>query len=91
MTDKKAILNPDEAPEGFYAVERIGTHYSPDQSNVCNGCDARPLCQEDKDDWCLYNRCMNFEIVAFKDGKTYSRKDGCNVVFKRRVQNEKKI
>lgn len=71
-------VDVNEAPKGFYAEPKVWRDY-----NVCRDCDARKLCQENKDNWCLENRCMSYEIVAFKDGKTYSRKDGQSVIFKR--------
>lgn len=71
-------VDRNEAPEGFFAQLKVYKGY-----NICRDCDARKLCQEDKDDWVLKNRCVSYEIVAFKDGKTYGRKDGKDVVFKR--------
>ena len=72
-------VNKAEAPAGFYAVSKseAGT------LNVCDSCDARKLCQANVDDWCLENRCMSHGVIAFKDGKTYERKDGQSVYFKR--------
>jgi hypothetical protein len=72
-------VNKKDAPVGFYAVLKT----SATTPNICNSCDARMLCQENKDDWCLRNRCMDYEITAFKDGKAYKRQDGKSVIFKR--------
>lgn len=66
-----------EAPEGFYAVHK-NTATTP---NICGSCDARKLCQENEEDWCLKNRCMSYEIIG-SDGKSYRRKDGKPVIFK---------
>lgn len=71
-------VDPTEAPQGYYAVEKVYKGY-----NICRDCDARPLCQANEGDWCLKNRCMGYEIIAFKDGKTYARRDRKNVLFKR--------
>lgn len=73
------LLDKNEAPKGFYAIPKDFV----ETPNVCNSCDAKNLCQVNKDDWCLHNRCMSYEITAFKDGKTYARKDGVSVVFKK--------
>lgn len=73
-----------EAPTGFYAIskEKATT------PNVCNSCDAKLLCQENQDDWCLKNRCISGEIIAFKDRKIYKRKDGNPVIFKKTETNK---
>lgn len=68
----------NEAPEGFYAVLKVDKGY-----NICNDCDARKLCQQNENDWCLINRCMGYDIVADKDGKTYGRADKKSVIFKK--------
>jgi hypothetical protein len=69
----------NDAPVGFFAELKQWKGY-----NICRDCDARKLCQENKDDWCLKNRCMSYDIVSEKDGKTYGRKDGKSVIFKKR-------
>jgi hypothetical protein len=71
-------INEFEAPAGFIAVSKNEAS----TPNICNSCDARVLCRENKDDWCLINRCMPFEIISFKDGKIYKRNDGQSVLFK---------
>ena len=78
QSERNYKLDETEAPEGFYAVSK-GTG----NENCCTKCDARTLCQENKDDWCLTNRCMSYEIVALKDGKLYKRNDNQSVIFKR--------
>ena len=77
QSEKYSKIDESEAPEGFYAISKDSNN-----SNGCKNCDARTLCQENKEDWCLINRCMAYEIVAFKDGKTYKRNDGQSVIFK---------
>lgn len=72
-------VDRNEAPVGFLAELKQYKGY-----NICRDCDARKLCQENKDDWCLKNRCMSYDITAEKDGKTYGRKDGKPVIFKKR-------
>lgn len=76
-------INLNEAPKGFYAVLKstVNRETTP---NVCTVCDARSLCVENKDDWCLKNRCMGYEIKAFLDGNTYSREDKCSVFFRKK-------
>jgi hypothetical protein len=75
---KGSTLDRNEAPQGFYAVDKKEAK----TPNVCNSCDAKSLCQKNENDWCLKNRCMSYEMVAFKDGKTYKRNDGRCVIFK---------
>jgi len=72
-------VDKNEAPDGFYAVAK-NKAITP---NICNSCDAKSLCNKNENDWCLKNRCMSYEMVAFKDGKTYGRKDRKSVYFKR--------
>lgn len=74
--DKDGV-NKNEAPEGFYATLKVWRGY-----NICRDCDARKLCQENKDNWCLKNRCMSYSLQN-SDG-TYDRKDGKSVIFKKR-------
>ena len=80
-------LNKHEAPEGFYAVLKSSVNKTI-HPNVCRLCDARKLCCKNKDDWCLLNRCMSFEITAFKDNQTYSRTDGCSVFFRKMPEQQ---
>lgn len=78
MNEISSLLNPHEAPEGFYAVSK----QQATTVNICMSCDARSLCKANENDWCLRNRCMSFSIVGSKDGKTYARRDGHSVIFK---------
>lgn len=84
MESKKEI-NEREAPTGFYAV--LKSEVKQENKNICSFCDARKLCQENENYWCLKNRCMSYEIRALKNGKTYKRQDECSVVFKK-TRNE---
>ena len=77
-TDKDGVCTED-APDGFYAISKDSVR----SQNACNHCDARDLCQENKNDWCVENRCMSYDIVAFRDGKTYGRRDKKSVIFKK--------
>lgn len=70
-------VNNYEAPDGFYATIK---NYK--GKNICEQCEARKLCQENKDNWCLKNRCMSYDVVD-KNGITHRRKDGKPVVFKK--------
>lgn len=74
------MVDCNEAPDGFVAVSKNDAN----TSNACNSCDARQLCIENKDDWCLHNRCMSYEVIAFKDGNLYGRKDKQSVIFKKK-------
>lgn len=68
------ILNPKEAPLGYYAV--LKTDAKPkDGSNICRACDWRPHCNG------LEYRCSPHDIRT-KEGKTLTRNDGCSVLFK---------
>ncbi|WP_436463133.1 hypothetical protein [Acinetobacter seifertii] len=80
-------INKHEAPSGFYAVLKSSVNKAI-HPNVCTLCDARKLCCENKDDWCLLNRCMSHEITAFKDNKTYSRSDDCSVFFRKMPEQQ---
>jgi hypothetical protein len=79
LFDNTNSIDIKEAPGGFYAVSKSEAQ----TPNVCNSCDAKSLCVENKDNWCLINRCMSFEIVSNSDNKIYCRKDKQSVYFKR--------
>lgn len=72
-------VNRNEAPIGFFAELKVYKRY-----NICQDCEARKLCQENKDDWCLKNRCMSYGIFSKKHGKIFCRKDGRSVIFKKK-------
>lgn len=64
-----------QIPEGFTILSKDnlpGRFGAQRHENVCNWCDARKLCQENKDNWCDKYTCMG-----------YARNDGQSVVFKR--------
>lgn len=64
-----------QIPEGFTTLSKDnlpGRSGAQRNENVCNWCDARKLCQENKDNWCDKYTCMG-----------YARNDGRSVVFKR--------
>ena len=71
-------MNKNEAPNGFIAVLKSEST----APNICCICDARPLCVQNKDNSCLKNRCMAYEMIG-NDGKTYRRADGASVFFKK--------
>lgn len=73
----KNRVDPFEAPAGFIALRKD----SAPTANACQSCEARSLCQKNTDNWCLTNRCMSFDIVAFSDGKIHRRNDGQSVYF----------
>ena len=71
-----AVLDPNEAPEGFVAVlksdvvtDRLG--------NICRACDWRSECNG------FEYRCMPYTVICSQDGRELKRQDGCSVVFKR--------
>jgi len=68
----------NEAPEGFYAQIKEFKGY-----NICNDCDARKLCQENIDNWCIKNRCMGYEVFSKRHNRIIKRNDGKGVIFKR--------
>lgn len=71
-------VDKNEAPVGFFAELKVYKGY-----NICRDCDARKLCQENKDNWCRENMCMGYDVTSLIDGKTYGRKDGKPVIFKK--------
>jgi len=77
-------LNPNEAPDGYYAVLKSEAARQAG-SNICRACDWRQQCQKRGVDKCIQNhRCTSYEVICNKDGQTVGRKDGCSVVFKKR-------
>lgn len=75
------MVNPKEAPEGFYAV--LKSKYSNRGDNLCNHCDWRKQCNDPNTDLLAYgHRCMSGGVIASRDGKTYQREDDQSVVFK---------
>ena len=70
-------VDKSEAPDGFYAELKVWKGY-----NICRDCESRKLCQENKDDWCMKNRCMESEVIT-NAGRIIKRKDGKSVIFKR--------
>lgn len=77
-TPANPVLDPNEAPEGFFAVlksevatERLG--------NICRACDWRSDCNG------FEHRCMPYTVISSRDGRELKRQDGCSVVFKRRT------
>lgn len=83
MQDRQTRIDPREAPAGFYAV--LKSEAKPkDGSNICRACDWRPECQSPETDLLAFgHRCTSNAVVAIRDGKTYQRIDGCEVLFKK--------
>jgi len=65
------ILDPTEAPPGYYAVLKVSVATN-ELGNICRACDWRPRCSG----W--VHRCMPYELA-----NGLKRNDGCSVVFKR--------
>ena len=78
MTTNRKKLDKNEAPFGYYAILKDNCHFP----NVCEECDARKLCEENKDDWNLHNSCIGDENLKFLTRFFGKRKDGCSVIFK---------
>lgn len=76
-----AVLDPNEAPEGFIAVLKsdVATH---SLGNICRACDWRSECNG------LQHRCMSYTVISRTDGRELKRQDGCSVVFKRRSNTD---
>jgi len=73
-----AVLDPNEAPEGFIAV--LKSDVATDSlGNICRACDWRGACNG------CEHRCMSYTVISSKDGRELKRQDGCSVVFKRRA------
>lgn len=73
-----AVLDPNEAPEGFFAV--LKSDVATDSlGNICRACDWRSACNG------LQHRCMSYTVISRTDGRELKRLDGCSVVFKRRA------
>jgi len=69
------IVDPTEAPDGFYAIPKSEARTEIPGENLCRACDYRPQCNG-------LVRCMSYEVITCS-GETLSRADGCSVVFKR--------
>ena len=63
-------IDPTEAPEGYYAVSKKSVDTG---VNFCRHCDWRPNCDGTV-------RCCDYELA-----NGMKRKDGCSVVFKKKV------
>lgn len=76
------IINPKEAPAGFYAVSKDSV---PNNSgNICRYCDWRPECQKDTTDHHAWgHRCRAYPITVIDTGQIHARDDGCSVLFKK--------
>lgn len=73
------VLNPQEAPDGYYAVLKDTLKDSNGWArNFCMDCDWRPDCD------IRIMRCVDYDIIEHDTGRTiFGRQDGCSVVFKR--------
>jgi hypothetical protein len=77
----------NEAPAGYYAVLK-SVAKPKDGGNICRACDWRKTCQAAGTDFFAPgHRCMSTPVVAFRDGKTYARRDGASVLFKRKAES----
>lgn len=86
MTTDDPIPDPTEAPEGYYAVLKSPR---PGGDNICRSCDWRPTCQDPTTDFTKPgHRCFAYAITSSRTGEVLQRKDGCSVVFKRKVDKE---
>ncbi|MFA5352689.1 MAG: hypothetical protein WC291_00505 [Thermodesulfovibrionales bacterium] len=79
---ERGIIDPTEAPEGYYAVLKSDVMRE-GLGNICRACDWRPECQKKETAITLHNhRCVDYVVVC-ADGREVQRNDGCSVVFKR--------
>jgi hypothetical protein len=76
-----AVLDPNEAPEGFIAVFKSDVA-TDSLGNICRACDWRSDCNG------FEHRCMPYTVISSKDGRELKRRDGCSVVFKRRLSTD---
>jgi len=80
------VLNPAEAPEGYYAILKSDIAKMR-TDNICRACDWRTTCQKDDTNFTQHNhRCMDQIIIHEKTGNEIFRYDGCSVVFKKLPQ-----
>ena len=80
---EKAVLDPNEAPEGFIAVLKHDARQG--NEDVCNSCDWRNQCEDPNSKIDLpSHRCMATALNDPKTGRQIRRADGCSVVFKRK-------
>ena len=80
------MLNKKEAPDGFIAV--LKEDYIKHEQNLCNFCEWRKQCQDEKTDKTIHNhRCMGYTVVT-DDKKEISRMDGCSVLFLKKTEDE---
>lgn len=63
---------PRQIPAGFTIVIKKDLSTKVRLQNLCLSCDARPLCQENENEWCIKYPCMS-----------YSRIDEKSVVFRK--------
>ncbi|MGL5002120.1 MAG: hypothetical protein ACRDAM_04210, partial [Casimicrobium sp.] len=75
------VLDPNEAPEGFYAVPKSDV-VAESLGNICRACDWRSACNG------FEHRCMPYTVISASDGRELKRQDGCSVVFKRRLKDD---
>lgn len=72
---KVPVLNPAEAPVGYYAVLKRDV-VTESLGNICRACDWRSACNG------FEHRCSPCQIQT-ADGRLLTRNDGCSVVYKR--------
>lgn len=78
QTQFSAVLNPNEAPDGFIAVLKSAVA-TDSLGNICRTCDWRSACNG------FEHRCMSYTVVSSIDGRELKRQDAYSVVFKRRA------
>ncbi len=83
---RQAVVDPNEAPEGYYAVPKPCWHKV--HANLCTFCDWRPECQKEETDFTNHNhRCMSYAVIT-PNGTEVKRNDGCSVVFKKKPKQQ---
>jgi len=86
MTNQPSLiptLDPTEAPDGYYAVLKADAKPK-DGSNICRACDWRPECQKLSGYITHFQKCNSYTTINMCDGSRCYRRDGCDVLFKRK-------
>ena len=82
-------LNPNEAPQGYFAVLKDDVKTA-ELGSICRACDWRSQCCTQGTDFENSNhRCMSDTLISSRTGKEIFRNDGCSVVFKKSSNFEK--
>ena len=84
MTQQIQCLDPNEAPEGYYAILKTSILGEAATRNLCWSCDWHEECKKPTTDLARHDHRCSSAAVITNDGRRIERKDGCSVLFKRR-------